>query len=248
MEFLFSFFQIIKYFEYILRILSRELILVFNESLSCLNKIMIIFNLIESDDFLFDSIDFVQLLLFLLNSFCFFSFSLNNNSFRFGFLFWGLIVSSFEFFIGGFKFLKELIDTLLVLGWKLILVFNEGLFSLNKIIIIFYLIESDDFLFDSIVFIQFLLFLLNSLCFFDFSLINNGYWLSFLFWGLIVYSFEFFIGGFKFFKELIDTLLVLGWKLILFINELLAKLHVFSLVMMSFLNAVHLVRLWKKHA
>ena len=154
MEFLFSFFQIIKNFEYILRILSRELILVFNESLSCLNKIMIIFNLIESDDFLFDSIDFVQLLLFLLNSFCFFSFSLNNNSFWFGYLFWGLIVSSFEFFIGGFKF----------------------------------------------------------------------------------------------FKELIDTLLVLGWKLILFINELLAKLHVFSLVMMSFLNAVHLVRLWKKHA
>ena len=248
MEFLFSFFQIIKNFDYILRILSLELILAFNESLFCLNKIIIIFYLIESDDFLFDSIVFVQLLLFLLNSFCFFSFSLNNNRFWFGFLFWGLMVSSFEFFIGRLKFFKELIDALLVLGWKLILFINEGLFSLNKIIIIFYLIESNHLLFDSIVFIQLLLFLLNSLWFFDFSLINNGYRLSFLFWGFIVFSFEFFIGGFKFLKELIYALLVLGWKLILFINELLAKLHVFSLVMMSFLNAVHLVRLWKKHA
>ena len=155
-----------------------------------------------------------------------------------------------EFLFCFFQIIKNFIHIFSILSSEFFLVFNKALSCLYEAIIIANLVKSDNILIDSFIFIQWLLFFENSVSFIDFGLINfKNYWLYFyLFWWLVVSSFKFFVCGFKISDSLIDILLVLSWEFFLLINELLAKLHVLSIVMVSFLNGIYLSCLWKQHA
>lgn len=156
-----------------------------------------------------------------------------------------------KFLFSLFQIIKNFIYILRILIGELILVFNKGLTCLHEAIIIGNLVKSDNILINSLVFIQGLLFFEDSVSFLNFCLINsNNYWLEFFcfFWWLVVSDFKFFVSWLKIFEDLIYILLILSSKLFFLINELLAELHVFFIVMVSFLNSVHLTCLWKKHA
>ena len=158
-------------------------------------------------------------------------------------------ITLLEFLSCFFQVTEDLIHIFRILSTELLLVFDES--CLHKAMIIFNLVECNHILLNSILFIKWLLFIENSIFFFNFSFIYcYNYWFELFnfFWWLVVPSFEFLISLFKIIKNLINILFILGSEFFLLINKLLTKLHVSSRVVMLSLNSIYLRCLWKQHA